>query len=217
MCVAFLLVIAQAAAQSNTLVLTDYILAGNAAGGKNASKVTSENLLASDLVSYSGYFRISMNPFRHLFFWFFPCEYQPQNKPLLLWLQGGPGQSAMVAIMEEFGPFVLNGDISAVRYSPNSWTQDYNILFFDNPIGTGFSFSNASADSSYSATVEDVADNLYHALIQFFMVFPEFRTNRFYIAGESYAGKYVPTLAYQIMNYNSRPTTSIRINLKGLY
>jgi len=44
--------------------------------------------------------------------------------------------------------------------------------------------------------------------------FPEFKTNDFYVMGESYAGIYVPWLSYLIDQYNTaNPNT--KINLEG--
>jgi len=48
----------------------------------------------------------------------------------------------------------------------------------------------------------------------FFQGFPEFADNDFFITGESYAGVYVPTLAYAIYEATAAGTTSI--NLKGI-
>jgi len=61
---------------------------------------------------------------------------------------------------------------------------------------------------------EDVGKNLYSALLQFFQVFSEVAHNDFYIAGESYAGKYVPATAYHIHQENRK--TTHKINLKGI-
>lgn len=45
--------------------------------------------------------------------------------------------------------------------------------------------------------------------------FPEYADNIFYIAGESYAGKYIPDLSLKILGYNSNKPPK-PINLKGI-
>jgi len=50
----------------------------------------------------------------------------------------------------------------------------------------------------------------------FFTLFPELRKNEFYVTGESYAGKYIPTLAHYIHQMNQKPDKKFKINLKGL-
>jgi len=54
-----------------------------------------------------------------------------------------------------------------------------------------------------------------NAVLDFFVKYPELSSNIFWIAGESYAGKYIPDLAYKIDLYNTQ-TPSKQINLKGL-
>lgn len=56
-------------------------------------------------------------------------------------------------------------------------------------------------------------DNLA-AVQSFFAGFPEYATNPFWIAGESYAGKYIPDLAV-LIDYNNGGSGK-RINLKGI-
>jgi serine carboxypeptidase-like clade 1 len=53
------------------------------------------------------------------------------------------------------------------------------------------------------------------ALQVFFQGFPELAANDFYIAGESYAGVYVPTLANAI-RVSNQGGQAPRVNLKGI-
>ncbi|KAL5986961.1 hypothetical protein ACLOJK_015296 [Asimina triloba] len=57
------------------------------------------------------------------------------------------------------------------------------------------------------------ANDSYIFLHKWLDRFPSYRNRSFYIAGESYAGKYVPALAQFIHDRNKDP--SLRINLKG--
>ena len=50
--------------------------------------------------------------------------------------------------------------------------------------------------------------------MQFFKLFPEYQGLPFFPFGESYAGKFVPTIAKKIDAEN--PTAEIKINLAGL-
>lgn len=76
------------------------------------------------------------------------------------------------------------------------WSRLANILYIEQPVGVGFSYSDKKQyrhndDSS-------AADNLA-AVEKFYELFPEYKANQFFISGESYAGIYVPMLAYQIL------------------
>lgn len=88
------------------------------------------------------------------------------------------------------------------------------MLYIDNPIGTGHSFT--AYDAGYSKNQNDVGANLYNVLQQFLSVFPELRENPFYITGESYAGKFVPALGYTILKNSPTFNSKTRINLQGL-
>ena len=48
-------------------------------------------------------------------------------------------------------------------------------------VGTGFSYTDKSG---MSTTEEEVADNLYSCITQFFTVFSEYQANDFYVTGE---------------------------------
>lgn len=76
------------------------------------------------------------------------------------------------------------------------------MLYVDNPIGTGFSYTDDELGFSRNQT--SIADNLYKLLQQFFEVFDDYRQNELYIAGESNGGKYVPTLGYKLMQMSNQ-------------
>jgi serine carboxypeptidase-like clade 2 len=76
----------------------------------------------------------------------------------------------------------------------------------------GFSTASAKYLSSNDSSV--AKDNL-KALQLFFIRYHDFRKNDFYIAGESYAGIYIPRLAEEILDYNEG-IQETRINLRGI-
>ena len=96
----------------------------------------------------------------------------------------------------------------------HSWHKVSNLLFLESPAGVGFSYN---LDTSYQYSDPSTAMDNYHAVLDFFNnKFTEYRPNRFWIAGESYAGKYIPDLAVQIDKYNEDSTVTQKINFKGI-
>ncbi|XP_034892075.1 serine carboxypeptidase-like 31 isoform X2 [Populus alba] len=88
-----------------------------------------------------------------------------------------------------------------------------NMLFLESPVGVGFSYSNTTSDYNILGD-EFTANDAYAFLHKWFLLFPSYRSRAFYIAGESYAGKYVPELAELINDKNN--DTSRYIDLKGI-
>lgn len=86
------------------------------------------------------------------------------------------------------------------------------MYYLDNPVGTGFSF--VDKDEGYAKNEVDVGNDLYTALLQFFTLFPDLQKNKFFVTGESYAGKYVPAIAHTIHKRNGG--AKLKINLHGL-
>ncbi|KAM4857867.1 putative serine carboxypeptidase CPVL isoform 2-T2 [Urocitellus parryii] len=191
------------------LFLTPYIESGKIKEGRKLSSVTA--FLGLNIHSYSGYLTVNKTYNSNLFFWFFPAQVQPETAPVVLWLQGGPGGSSMFGLFVEHGPYVITSNMTVLpRNFP--WTTTLSMLYMDNPVGTGFSFTNNS--QGYAVNEDDVAHNLHSALVQFFQLFPEYENNDFYATGESYAGKYVPALAHYIHALN--PKEQVKIHLKGI-
>lgn len=193
------------------LFLTPYIKAGKFNDAKRLASVEGDQFLG--VVSYSGYLTVEPKYNSNLFFWFFPAAQDAENEPVVLWLQGGPGASSLFGLFEENGPFVVNEDLN-LTHRQYSWHTNHNLLYIDNPAGTGFSFTDS--DDGYAKNEFDVRNNLYEAMSQFFQLFSELRHNKFYVFGESYGGKYVPALSMAIHMRNANTTDDKKINLKGL-
>jgi len=168
---------------------------------QDASKVVLGNL-----TSYAGFFTVNAEKASNMFFWHFPALNGDKSAPLLIWLQGGPGASSMFGLFHETGPYELQRDTTSKRGEIKlsqralTWNNRYSLLFIDNPVGAGFSYTE-SADG-YATTEEDVSLNLLSVLQQFYLVFPSKAKVPLYLTGESYAGHYIPALGYRIHVHN---------------
>nr|XP_025685224.1 serine carboxypeptidase-like 31 [Arachis hypogaea] len=150
---------------------------------------------AVDFEHYAGYVTINETNGRALFYWFFEAITNPDDKPLVLWLNGGPGCSSVgYGATQEIGPFLVDSDGQGLKFNNLSWNQEANILFLESPVGVGFSYSNTSSDYDQLGD-QKTANDAYTFLHNWFLKFPSYRTRTFYIAGESYAGVYYPELA----------------------
>lgn len=189
------------------LILTPLLKQNKIQEAQAASKV--EDPVFLNTTSYSGYFTVSESYNSNLFFWFFPAQRDPDNVPVLLWLQGGPGSSSMYGLFTENGPFEVISE-SQVRLRNQTWSRSHNLLYIDNPVGTGFSFTKGG----YADNETKVGEDLHNGLQQFFTLFPKLQKNEFFISGESYAGKYIPAISHTILKKKSE--AKIPINLKGV-
>ncbi|XP_010546241.1 PREDICTED: serine carboxypeptidase-like 34 isoform X2 [Tarenaya hassleriana] len=165
---------------------------------------------------YSGYVTVNETRGRALFYWFFEATRHPSRKPLLLWLNGGPGCSSIgYGASEELGPFFPQKDQPNLKFNRYSWNKAANLLFLESPVGVGFSYTNTSSDIGELGDTVTARDS-YNFLVNWFKRFPQYKSHDFYIAGESYAGHYVPQLAELIYEENKNAPKKDVINLKGL-
>lgn len=73
---------------------------------------------------YSGYVTVDEKAGRALFYWFVEANKKPESKPLVLWLNGGPGCSSIAyGASEEVGPFRVRPDGQTLSLSPYSWNK----------------------------------------------------------------------------------------------
>ncbi|GFS50308.1 probable serine carboxypeptidase CPVL [Trichonephila inaurata madagascariensis] len=177
------------------LILTPYIENGQIEEVRSLSKVGRLPRVPRNIPSYSGFITVNKTYNSNMFFWFFPAMNKNVNAPVILWLEGGPGASGLFSLFVIHGPYIILQDRSA-ELREFTWAKEYHVIYVDNPVGTGFSFT--GSEDGYVTNEDEVADDLYEFLRQFFLVYYEYSKNDFYLIGESYAGKFVPSLAYRI-------------------
>lgn len=170
---------------------------------------------APSISQFSGYITVNKDHGRALFYWFFEAQSQPSKKPLVLWLNGGPGCSSIgYGAAAELGPLRVSENGNGLHFNKYAWNQEANLLFLESPIGVGFSYTNTSSDMN-KLDDDFVAEDAYNFLVNWLESYPQFKTREFFLAGESYAGHYVPQLAELVYDRNKERTRYPHINLKG--
>ena len=132
---------------------------------------------------------------------YFESLNDPQNDPLNLWMTGGPGCSGLIGMLLELGPCLINSDGTGTYRNPYSWTRNSSMIFVDQPAGTGFSYVDEGYDVPGDSYV--AAEDMHVFLRIFYEIFPHLQSVPFHISGESYGGRYAPTLAAEIVRYNN--------------
>lgn len=159
-------------------------------------KSTPKGLGIDEVKQYSGYLDIE-DETKHLFFWFFESRNDPANDPVVLWLNGGPGCSSMTGLLFELGPASISAELKPV-HNPYAWNNNASVIFLDQPVNVGFSYSEKQVSNSRA-----VGKDVYALLNLFFEQFPEYNGNGFHISGESYAGHYIPGIATEILAHEA--------------
>lgn len=142
---------------------------------------------------FSGFLKIS--PTKYIHYFYIESENDPKKDSVIFWSNGGPGCSGLIGLFTELGPWrpIENGTV--VR-NPYSWTTNASIVFLEQPVGVGFSYSSTVVNTNdFQSSIDNVA-----TIKQFFLRFPERRNNAFYLASESYGGHYIPQLTLMLLN-----------------
>lgn len=156
-------------------------------------KEQNSSICNTSVVQYTGYLDAGN---KHFFFWYFAQEESVDTVvqasadalPLALWLNGGPGASTMLGLLQELGPCLINNFGNGTVNNPYAWNKDSAILFVDQPIGVGFSYYDGDdLDEPPSDSFASAVD--MQLFIQLFVtkVVPSHRQGDFVLTGESYA------------------------------
>lgn len=172
-----------------------------------------------------------------MFWWLYTVTSQPAStRPLVMWLQGGPGGCASLTCCSspqirlltplaphpaiaastgignfgEFGPLDVNQ-----QPRNNTWLQAANLLFLDQPVGTGYSYvDNPAPGGQLTTNNTQIANDVVTLLQAFTAAFPATKTAPFFIMTESYGGKMGSAIALAILA--AVDAGSLSLSFKGI-
>ncbi|KAF7290334.1 Carboxypeptidase [Mycena chlorophos] len=173
------------------------------------------------------------HPNATLFFWAFEktngsLTAANTTDPWIIWLNGGPGSSSMIGLMTENGPIQVTGTYSIVE-NEFSWNKQADIFWVDQPVGTGYSTSDATGyvpdEDQMGEDFVRVAllkadillifapSNQVQFLSNIVKIFPSLGKRPLYLAGESYAGTYIPYITKAIFSTPNPPVKLAKITV----
>ncbi|KAJ8548152.1 hypothetical protein K7X08_021388 [Anisodus acutangulus] len=169
----------------------------------------------------TGYIGVREDENVQLFYFFVESERDPQNDPLMLWLTGGPGCSGLSSFVYEIGPLTFDyanssGNFPKLELNSNSWTKVANIIFIDQPAGTGYSY--AKTAEAYNCNDTLSVTQTFEFLRKWLMDHPEYLKNPLYVSGDSYSGIFVALLTHKIydgVEVGDKPPVNIKGYIQG--
>ncbi len=159
-----------------------------------------------------------------IFYSFFPADKDAADKPLFVFLNGGPGAATTTNLFSmNTAPFTLDRDIVCKEqtskdclngYAENkySWTAVGNLLYIDAP-GTGFSYlvtkndnprtrhNHFYLDGDFNPFID--ADQVVRVILRFLAKHTDIIANEVILVAESYGGTRVSTML-NLLLFNQR-------------
>ena len=152
---------------------------------------------------YSGYYH-DIDKDVHLFFVYARASENPETSPLALWTNGGPGTSGVSLAFSSATGCILEKTSNGMKlsYKPSDtakrWNEKVNVIFIEQPIGTGFSYgSGPSADDTRIG-----AEDIYNFIQIVLSRHPHIPNVSFHSL--SYGGHFVPEWANKVIEENAR-------------
>ena len=172
-----------------------------------------QNLPDQTQDAYHGWLLTDKENDSHLYYQLFSANNTSFNDsdsdiPLLLYLEGGPGDSSTLVSWSDFGPYGVKSNMNvtgsndpllttfSIYKHEITWTKSYHLLTIDNPIFTGLSF--AANGTNVNSTVI-AGESLVAFLKRFYQIYEQLLDNPLYIIGHSYGGHWGSYLAYSLM------------------
>src|SRR5437868_5591853 len=158
---------------------------------------------------WSGYYH-SLQENISIFFVYARSSESPETSPLALWTNGGPGTSGLgVAFSSATGCF-LQDDARGMKLVYDSkvkrWNEKVNVIFLDQPIGTGFSRGNGRGEEDTRIGAEYIYNFIQVVLSRHPNI------SEVSLHSLSYGGHFVAEWANKIVTENTRAKEGITDN-----
>ncbi|XP_071446632.1 retinoid-inducible serine carboxypeptidase-like [Hetaerina americana] len=156
---------------------------------------------------------VEVRPGANMFWWLYKTTADRSTKavtdrPLVIWLQGGPGAGST-----GYGNFQEIGPVDEFFRTRNStWVNYVNVLFLDNPVGTGYSYVTSS--DLYTTNNAEIAADLVSFMKAFLQKNPEWQDVPLYVFSESYGGKMAAEFGLSL--YKAKKAGELQVNIKGV-
>jgi carboxypeptidase D len=146
--------------------------------------------------SYAGLLPIGNDTSSQLYFWFFPSTnpVAQENKEILIYLTGGPGCSSIGELLQQNGPISWPPGTFQPVQNKWSWHRLTNVVWVDQPLGTGFAQGAPTASNEY-----DVAQQFLGFWQNFVDAFA-LQGYTVYVTGSSYSGMYAPFISSAMLD-----------------
>ncbi|KDP21661.1 hypothetical protein JCGZ_03332 [Jatropha curcas] len=166
----------------------------------------------------SGYVGVE-NDTAQYFYLFAESQRNSAEDPILFWITGGPGCSSLRAFFLSHGPVKLDtdnyswdGSLPKLLLNGYAWTKGLSIIYFDGPIGTGYSYGTTA--EIYESGDSIFVKQIYEFLQQWLLEHPQFSENSFYFGGDGYSGNLIPVVTQTVLDGNEAGNISF-LNIKG--
>ena len=161
---------------------------------------------------FSGYINLAGTE-KQIHYWLVEAETSPETAPLSFWTNGGPRCSGLIGFMTEQGPFRPDAN-GGLFQNPYAWNKNVNMVFLEQPVGVGFSYS--TDENDYKTGDDQAAKDNLATVLGFIKKFPHLNHSELFITSESYGGHYMPTWANEIVKYNDAcEYPQDRLNFQG--
>ncbi len=128
-------------------------------------------------------------------------------------LNTGPGCSSLTGLFMELGPCRPAANGTDTKINKYSWNTAANIIFLDQPVNVGFSYTQGPSPTNSDDAATDVT-----AFLQLFIqTYKKYSALPLHVTGESYAGHYIPAIGNKILEENlNKASGMLPLNLVSL-